>query len=68
MCFLPVLSWSLIIADNADHQRPEDVNTNPVGDIQTVNHFSAKMNKHHQNNLKSRKYIFKRFSMEKICE
>ena len=48
---LPVLSRSLIFTDDTDHQGPKDVNTNPVGDIQTVYHFSAKMNKHHQNNL-----------------
>ena len=57
MYVLPVLSWSFIITDNTDHQCPEDVNTDPVGDIQTIHHFAAKMNKHHQNNLQTKNHV-----------
>ena len=51
MNFLPVLCWSFIITDDTYHQCPEDINTDSVGDVQSIYHFPAEMNKHHQYNL-----------------
>ena len=49
---LPIGSGCLVITDHTDHQNSQYVDTNPVGDIQTVENFPTQMNHHHQNNLR----------------
>ena len=44
---LPIGGGCLVITDHTDHQNSQDVDTNPVGDIQTIENLPTQMNHHH---------------------
>ena len=48
----PFSSRSFVVTDDTDHESAEDVSADSVGDVQAVDHLPARVDKHHQDDLK----------------